>query len=56
MIERTIYDAMVSALKESELQRCHNRYSLRAGVCCHLITLSHFHTLDNKLTLSLIHT
>lgn len=40
----------------AELQHCHNRYSLRAGVCCHLITLSHFHTLDNKLTLSRIHT
>lgn len=25
-------------------------------MCCHLITLSHFHTLDNKLTLSRIHT
>ena len=38
------------------LQPFHSRYALRAGVCCHLIIISHFHTWDNQLTLSLIHT
>lgn len=38
------------------LQTFHSRYALRAGVCCHSIIISHFHTWDNKLTLSLIHT
>lgn len=31
-------------------------YTLSAGVCCHFVILSHFHSFSNRLTLSLIHT